>query len=59
MSGKQHRHCPNCGVPLYDAALSMNHVKSLMCGRECREQWELKYAAMILRKDAPPKEPEP
>ena len=53
MSGNQHRHCPNCGKALYDNALSMNHVKSLMCGKECRHEWELKYARMLLRQDAP------
>ena len=53
--GKQHRYCPNCGVHLYDNNLSMNHVKSLMCSDKCRNEWELKYAGMILRKDAPEK----
>jgi hypothetical protein len=51
--GKQYRHCPNCGKLLYDAGLTMGHVKSLMCSNGCREEWELKYARMILGKDEP------
>lgn len=53
MTGKQHYHCPNCGKALYGVIL-MDHVKSLMCGKECRDEWELKYARMILRHDADP-----
>lgn len=52
MSGKQYWHCPNCGVQLYGARLTMDHVKSLMCSQQCRDEWEYKYACMILRKDA-------
>lgn len=53
MSGKQHRHCPNCGKPLYDDRLDMKHVMSMMCSDKCRVEWELKYARMILRQNAP------
>jgi NADH pyrophosphatase NudC (nudix superfamily) len=49
--GKQCRFCPNCGQGMYDTALSMNHVQSMMCSDECRKEWELKYARMVLGKD--------
>ena len=48
----QERFCPNCGERLFDAALNNNHVKSLMCSNVCREEWELKYARMILGKES-------
>jgi hypothetical protein len=50
--GEQHRFCPNCGKALYDTRLTMDHVKSMMCGDACREDWEMKYARMILGKSA-------
>lgn len=49
--GKQHRYCPNCGKHLYDNMLSM-HVSSMLCSKECRKEWELKYARAILGKSA-------
>jgi len=52
--GKQHRFCPNCGAHHYDGNLTMNHVKSMCCNAHCRERWEMKYARMILSKDADP-----
>ena len=51
--GKQHRRCPNCGKPLYDTALTMDNVKALMCSANCRAEWEMKYANMLLGKSAP------
>jgi hypothetical protein len=51
--GKQQRYCPNCGKLLYDVGMSMDHVKSMMCGNECRDAWEIKYANMILGNNAP------
>lgn len=50
--GKQYFHCPNCGEKQYSNHLSNTHVKSLMCSDECRKEWELKYARMILGGDA-------
>lgn len=50
--GKQYRHCPNCGEKLYDDKLCMDHVKSMMCSKQCIDEWELKYARMILKKNA-------
>jgi hypothetical protein len=49
--GKQTRYCPNCGRKLYDSNLEMTRVQSMMCSRECREEWELKYARSILGKN--------
>lgn len=50
--GKQYRFCPNCGVKLYDTGISTTHVLSMMCGDACRREWQMKYAAKILGKDA-------
>jgi hypothetical protein len=50
--GKQHRHCPNCGKAMHDDCLHLNRVLPLMCNDECRREWELKYARMILGKSA-------
>jgi hypothetical protein len=52
--GKQIRHCPNCGQKLYDSNVQMVNVQSLMCGKECRDEWEMKYARSILGKDGSP-----
>jgi hypothetical protein len=30
----------------------MDHVKVMCCDDKCREEWELKHAAMILGRDA-------
>jgi len=49
--GKQKRCCPNCGTQLYDTKVSMDHVQSMMCSKECRDQWSMKYARSILGKD--------
>ena len=54
--GKQHRFCPNCGKHHYDERISVDHVKSMCCDAACRDEWELKYARMVLRKDADPNE---
>ena len=54
--GKQHRHCPNCGIALYDDRLTMDRVQPLMCSKECRDSWEMKYTRMCLGKSAEPKE---
>jgi len=56
MFGKQHRYCPNCGKHLYDDRISITHVLSMMCDDACRKAWELKYAGMVLGKDAPEQE---
>jgi len=50
--GKQFFHCPNCGWRQYATHLSNTHVKSMMCSDQCRDEWEQKYASMILGKDA-------
>lgn len=50
--GKQFRYCPNCGTRHYDDKVSVDHVKSMCCDNTCREEWELKYARMVLGKDA-------
>lgn len=50
--GKQYFHCPNCGGKQYGGQLNNNHVKSLMCSYQCLNEWELKYARMILGKSA-------
>lgn len=49
--GRQFRYCPNCGKQLYDAVIEMNHVQSMMCSKQCREEWEMKYTRSILGKD--------
>jgi hypothetical protein len=49
--GKQIRYCPNCGTQLYDTKVSMDHVQSMMCSKQCRDQWSMKYARSILGKD--------
>lgn len=49
--GKQHRHCPNCGLHIYDDKVSTTHVLSMMCCAQCREEWQMKYAGMVLGKD--------
>jgi hypothetical protein len=51
--GKQYRYCPNCGKRLYDSLISM-HAQSMLCSKECREEWELKYARAVLGKSAEP-----
>jgi uncharacterized protein (UPF0212 family) len=51
----QTHYCPNCGEKQKSAAISMNHVQSMMCSNACREEWELKYARMILGKEEPTK----
>lgn len=55
--GKQHRFCPNCGQHLYDDRVGTERVTALCCSKECRDDWELKYARMVLRKDADPMGP--
>lgn len=52
--GKQYRYCPNCGRARYDGAIRMDHVLSMCCDQQCRDQWERKYAATILGHDADP-----
>jgi hypothetical protein len=37
----------------------MVRVKAVMCSDECRREWELKYARMILGKSAGMKEEDP
>lgn len=49
--GKHLRFCPNCGGRHYDDRLSTTHVLSMMCDKGCREEWQRKYAAMILGHD--------
>lgn len=49
--GKQRRYCPNCGKEHYDTKINMDHVKSMCCDKKCRDEWELKYARMILGHD--------
>ena len=49
-AGKQNRYCPNCGKHLYDSNVSMNGVQPLMCNKECRDKWEMKYTRSILGK---------
>ena len=51
--GKQHRYCPNCGAHHYDDKVSDTNVKYMCCNAACRAEWEMKYARMVLRKDAP------
>lgn len=51
--GKQHRYCPNCGKRLYDTNTGLNAVMPLMCSKECREEYQLKYARSILGQDTP------
>lgn len=51
MFGKQEYYCANCGGKQCDTKLSCNHVKSMLCSDECRAEYELKYARMILGKD--------
>lgn len=46
--GKHVRYCPNCGKMLYDHNLSMNHILSQMCSKDCRTIWDVKYAKSIL-----------
>ena len=53
ISGKQIRYCPNCGAKHYDQRLEMKHVLSMCCDEECRKEWNLKYARMIVGKDEP------
>jgi hypothetical protein len=50
--GKQHYFCPNCGTKLYDAGITVNVVRAIICSNECREEWEKKYARAILGKSA-------
>lgn len=50
--GNQYRYCPNCGKEHYDTRLTTNHVLSMCCDHECREQWQMKYARMIMGKNA-------
>lgn len=56
--GKQYYYCINCGIKQYTGNLSMSHVKSMLCSDKCREEYELKYARCILRKDAEEKKDE-
>lgn len=50
--GKQYHYCANCGAKLYDATLSMKHPS--LCDNEyrCLREYEMKYARMILGKNA-------
>jgi predicted nucleic acid-binding Zn ribbon protein len=50
--GKQHRHCPNCGRAIYDDCITLDRVLPLMCNDDCRQEWQLKYARMILGKES-------
>lgn len=56
LHGNQYHFCSNCGTRLYDSTINMDHTMSLLCSDSCREQWRLKYARMILGKDAPKEE---
>lgn len=49
----QTRYCPNCGKQTKDTSLSMHYVLSMMCSERCRQEWEMKYARMILNKEEP------
>jgi len=46
--------CANCGAPKMDAVLNMSHVMSMLCSEECRREWSIKYARMVLGKPAGP-----
>ncbi len=37
-----------------DAVLNMSHVMSMLCSEECRREWSIKYARMVLGKPAGP-----
>jgi len=50
--GKQYYYCANCGTRLYDSTLTMKHVMSMLCSKECRDEYELKYTRMVLGKSA-------
>lgn len=54
MRGKQYRFCPNCGRAHYDDAIHMRHVLSMCCDKQCRDQWEYKYASTLLGHSADP-----
>ena len=56
MLQKQEYFCPNCGCRMTDI-INTDHVPSLLCSAFCREEWQMKYACMILGKAYAVKQP--
>ena len=48
ITAPQHYYCPNCGRWMRDGRLNTTHVLSLMCSDFCRDEWQKKYASLIL-----------